>query len=105
MDVKIEVINTRYPDGLPNGTIMTVTYEYDNGTVAATVDGGNGFEWYLHAGMYRIKPEPKRDVETVCWHKSWGFLPRRHREATHRITFDTIDGEPDLNSIKMECIG
>ena len=103
MDVKIEVINTRYPDGLPNGTIMTVTYEYDNGTVDATVDGGNGFEWYVPAGMHRIKPEPKREAKTVCWHKSWGFLPRRHQpEATHIITFDTIDGEPDLDSIKME---
>ena len=242
--MKIEVINTRYPDGLPNGTIMTVTHEYGRGSVDATVDGGDGFEWYVPAGMhrvipdvkrevpdtpttgtlaelnvkpgdvvelasvegnefvgtqctidcdgiagsgtglffypewdatysrswriisrasdeaasddtptawqdmtdaekgalllaahegkeiecqqnsdgswlvidgcrfnadgapYRIKPEPKRDVETVCWHKSWGFLPRRHQEATpYRITFDTIDGEPDLDSIKMEVLG
>lgn len=63
--MKIEVINTRYPDGLPNGTIMTVTHEYDRGSVDATVDGGNGFEWYVPAGTHRIKPEPKRDTVTL----------------------------------------
>jgi len=32
----------------------------------------------------------------------WVFGPGRCASDTHRITFDTIDGEPDCTSIKME---
>lgn len=54
---------------------------------------------------YRIKPEPKR--ETVTLH-GCGFYWEQSEQPcpsdTHRITFDTIDGEPDLTSIEMEKI-
>lgn len=52
---------------------------------------------------YRVKPELKR--ETVTLH-GCGFYWEQSEQPcpsdTHRITFDTIDGEPDLTSIKME---
>lgn len=72
--------------------------------------------WYPHVGSdfldnfaYRIKPEPKREtVEkfgcsdcTGNW--IFGSGPAGHGD-THRITFDTLDGEPDLSSIRMEKI-
>lgn len=58
---------------------------------------------------YRIKPEPKRETVTLYGaevsekHRNWSFIGRGD-DATHRITFDTIDGEPDVCSIKMEEI-
>jgi len=55
---------------------------------------------------YRIKPEPK--VWTV---ELFGFIggygsfvwgAKKENVDTHKITFNTINGEPDCNSIKME---
>jgi hypothetical protein len=61
---------------------------------------------------YRIKPEPVRETVTLygyvqidghgaqfdnCWVTS--------STNTHRITFTTTDGKPDLDSIKMEALG
>lgn len=52
---------------------------------------------------YRVKPEPVRETVTLNGRgKKW-----RHTivaDATHRVTFDTIDGEPDCSTIKMERI-
>jgi hypothetical protein len=39
---------------------------------------------------YRVKPEPEVKAEVVYW----GLV--------HKITFDTIDGEPDVSTVKME---
>jgi hypothetical protein len=47
---------------------------------------------------YRIRPEPKRETVTLIGDDirfSWAF-------NGHRITFDLIDGKPNLASIKME---
>jgi hypothetical protein len=56
-----------------------------------------------------IKPEPKR--ETVVMYggtenngKSWGFYTTGANDQRWDITFDTIDGEPDISSIKMERV-
>ncbi len=43
---------------------------------------------------YRIRPEPKRETVTIT---------NFHENARgHSITFDTIDGKPDCDSVKME---
>jgi hypothetical protein len=50
---------------------------------------------------YRVRPEPKR--ETVrCWWDGYDIETFNGVACTHRITFETIDGEPDTSSIKME---
>ena len=54
---------------------------------------------------YRIKPEPV--VKTVVMNYIKGqnsMSTHTHRDDTHRITFNTIDGEPALGSIKMSLI-
>ena len=61
--------------------------------------------WYAGTA-YRIKPQPVvREVKVALgmvsnvW-QSWE--DPASMGATHRITFDTLDGEPVLDSIKME---
>jgi hypothetical protein len=50
---------------------------------------------------FRIKPEPKRETVTLCG----SDIRLKPFIAGHRITFETIDGKPDLGSIKMEALG
>ena len=54
---------------------------------------------------YRVKPEPKRETVRlsgqVYLDGQWAF-GTEDKGDTHRITFDTIDGEPDCSSIRME---
>lgn len=50
----------------------------------------------------RIKPEPKRETVTGWWNGRNFHNKGNYGDRTHRITFDTIDGTPDLDSIKME---
>lgn len=52
--MKIEVINTQYPTEVPNGSIMTVAADLGDGDVEATLDGGDGFEWFMRNGTYRV---------------------------------------------------
>lgn len=169
--MKIIATNTDYPEGVPNGTIMTVAFISINGAVHASVDGGDGFYWFMEAGTYepyivksddtapaadtpvlwrdmtpaekgalllahhegkaieahdgegwyrggdyiswsntvayRVKPEAK--VETVRLNGGnerqgiWAFRAGTALMGdTHRITFNLIDGKPDVASIKME---
>lgn len=52
---------------------------------------------------YRIKPEPVRETVTLYGAgKKWRHVPVAGQK--HLITFDTIDGKPDVNSVKMEEI-
>ena len=54
---------------------------------------------------YRIKPEPKVEVVTMDvanYDQEWELYEHKGTHATHRITFNTIDGKPDPESIKME---
>jgi hypothetical protein len=57
-------------------------------------------QWATNAA-YRIRPEPKRETVTLYANDmAYGYAI----EAVegHRITFDLIDGKPDITSIKME---
>ena len=141
---------------------MTVTKEYSDGELEATVDGsGSDYAWFMAGGCfdeytpetptlwgdmtdaekgalllayhekpgsvqfwildewvtlrglgwldnyaYRIKPESKVEAVTL-------YLSRRchganeepdHGYDTNKITFNTIDGKPDCDSIKMEVL-
>ncbi len=54
---------------------------------------------------YRVKPEPV--VEVVVSHlgyagKRWLFSEGRCPCDTHKVTFNVVDGEIDVTSIKME---
>jgi len=50
---------------------------------------------------YRVKPKQVRGVVTITsMDVSWGFMDKALRY--HRITFETINGEPDCSTIKME---
>jgi hypothetical protein len=61
---------------------------------------------FFHGLAYRIKPEPERETVTMNafngreYHWSASFQSTSF--DTHRITFDTIDGEPDCSTIRME---
>ena len=61
---KIKVTNTTY-DSVPNGTIMTVTFARKDGVVDATVDGGDGFEWFIEAGEYEVLEDDTQDTPTL----------------------------------------
>jgi len=51
-----------------------------------------------------MKPEPVTVTLEGNHTKSlgWIFGSRHPKDTTHRITFELKDGEPDLDSIKME---
>jgi hypothetical protein len=52
---------------------------------------------------YRVKPEPKVETVDSYWCPKWGMRLRNPIwDTTHKITFNTIDGKPGVNSIKME---
>ena len=57
---------------------------------------------------YRVKPEPKRETVRlsgrVVGDCDWVFGATQAPLDTHHIVFDTIDGEPDCSSIRMEKI-
>lgn len=74
-----------------------------------------GHEWltcrypnWTHGCAYRLPKEPVRETEKfdVFYNKGFGVeaCAGTGWTATHRITFDTIDGVPDCNSVKMEVI-
>lgn len=55
---------------------------------------------------YRVKPEPVVE-EVVMFTKSpssyWGWTADGCAvDRTHKITFNTVDGEPDCSSVKMK---
>ena len=50
---KIIVTNSPYEPNVPNGSIMTVTHVHDEGSVQATVDGVDGFNWFMDAGSFK----------------------------------------------------
>lgn len=54
--------------------------------------------------IYRVKPEPKVKTITIYtgWPEGWGWSQDHDEDDTHKITFNMIDFEPDLKSIKME---
>ena len=53
---------------------------------------------------YRVKPPAEKVVIfTSITDSPWGCTADTSPKGrTHKITFDTIDGEPDCTSIKME---
>jgi len=58
---------------------------------------------FFHGLAYRVKPEPKRETMTLYGRGHvWVASFQCALYDTHRITFDTIDGEPDCTTICME---
>ena len=58
---------------------------------------------WLNTIEYRIRPEPKRETVTLTGSNQygWGFGSKAYASDTHRITFDTIDGQPVADSVKL----
>ena len=61
---KIKVTNTTY-DSVPNGSIMTVTQHFGMGDIEATLDGGDGFEWFLGVRTYEVLEDDTQDTPTL----------------------------------------
>lgn len=57
---KVRVTCNIYPNKCPEGTVCTVVDAWGGDGIKATVDGGEGFEWYLRSGWY----EPITTTET-----------------------------------------
>ena len=53
---------------------------------------------------YRIKPVQKAVTRHAGSENNWLWTSIRDEADTHRITFNTIDGKPDCDSIKMEVL-
>jgi len=53
---------------------------------------------------YRVKPEPERETIVLYDQCPTIWTDCNPCDAEYRITFETIDGEPDCASIKMERI-
>ena len=63
---------------------------------------------WCDGSAYRVKPEPKRETVKLSgkvYHNGQWAFGTEDKGDTHRITFDTIDGEPVCDSIRMEKIG
>ena len=63
-------------------------------------------EWVGHVA-YRVKPEPKRETVTLYCGFRWIATTIRVEDVEGYkeefvITFDTLDGEPDCSTIRME---
>jgi len=62
-------------------------------------------QWYGWVA-YRVEPEPTRETVTAVGHNKsgnvWSFAEYDNMHDTHRITFETINGEPDCATIRME---
>lgn len=59
---------------------------------------------FYSGSAYRIKPEPKRESVEFGYSSEFGLEDMVDGTSTHRITFDTIDGKPDCDSVKMEAM-
>lgn len=56
---------------------------------------------FKDASVYRVRPEPRREtVRMLVREEVFGEVQRG--KAQYVITYDTIDGEADCASIKME---
>ncbi len=59
----------------------------------------------LHSHLcYRLAPEPVVETVTLYGSANIGFGSDECADCTSRITFDVIDGVPDVSSVKMEEI-
>ena len=61
---------------------------------------------WCDGSAYRVKPEPKRETVKLSgkvYHNGQWAFGTEDKGDTHRITFDTVDGEPDCDSIRMEA--
>lgn len=66
--------------------------------------------WSGHSA-YRVKPEPKRKTVRLFGYGTFANVLREDYwtedepgVAKYAITFDTLDGKPVLNSIRMEAL-
>lgn len=77
-----------------------------------TIPGNGDYEFRRRGDVYeyrfpmsrKAKPVVKEEIMTGYKTKSCGFAFSSYAvgEDTHRITFNTVDGEPDCSSVKME---
>jgi len=89
------------------GALLLAHHE---GKVIQMVDcNGNWIDYIMFGAVtdyaYRIKPEPKHETVVLKFGGPYGVHGVAHDHVKpHRITFDLIDGEPDLISVKMERV-
>jgi len=105
---------TIWADMTPEQKGSLLLAEHEGRDIQALAVDDDGTTWVMklssqwHDGIaYRVKPEPKRETVTMTGHNRgyWCFGSDRLEDRdTHRITFDTIDGEPDGATIRMEWL-
>lgn len=61
---KVVVTTDEYPVGCPTGAACYVAYVYDNGTIEASIIGGDGCGWCLFAGDYELATPHKDQTDT-----------------------------------------
>lgn len=90
------------------GALLLAHYE------GKIIEFNDGYGWapvskpsWRNTLTYRVKPEPVVEVQRLFgWFNghfnSTCFYANRYSDATHKITFNVVDGEPDVTSVKME---
>jgi hypothetical protein len=74
----IIVTDTPYKDEVPNGTVMTVINDLGYGSVAATVNGGDGFNWCMTEGSFEFYTELATEQTTEPAGHEYASLAAQH---------------------------
>lgn len=81
---KIVFTQSDYPFSVPNGSVMTVVDVFDDGVaVGATIDGGDGFAWFVDGGTYEKVIEQPEDEFYIKFVEE-----KDNKDGTVMVTFD-----------------
>src|SRR5690606_3640428 len=82
----------------------------DEKIIEMSLDGGATWErsytpLWIGGACYRVKADEVKEVRLLTGEAyNWISEPEENcgTQNTHRITFQTVNGKPDCNSIRME---
>lgn len=81
----------------------------DEKIIEVSLDGGATWErcytpLWVGSACYRVKPDVTERVSIRSSYPFAGWVSEEYGniDDTHRITFQTVNGKPDCNSIRME---
>ena len=81
---KVRVTSDKYPGSCPRGTICTVIDDWGgDGDINATIDGGDGFDWFFREGQYEPITEPEPEYDYAAHASQYGIC----------ITVEFADGD------------
>lgn len=93
---KIRVTEDKYPPQCPRGAICTVTSAsgdpFGDIFIGATVDGGNGAEWFFFKGEYEplvvTEPEPEPEPDYAAKAAQYGICITVELVGGNVVIFD-----------------